>query len=105
MIKLVCFDLDGVLVESKDTHFESLNIALAEVDERFIISYEDHIDRYDGLPTKKKLEILHSEKGLSEDKFDQIWRRKQEITASSICLLYTSPSPRDRQKSRMPSSA
>ena len=25
--------------------------------------------------------------------------------ASSDCLLYTSPSPRDRQKSRMPSSA
>ena len=24
---------------------------------------------------------------------------------SKICLLYTSPSPRDRQKSRMPSSA
>ena len=24
---------------------------------------------------------------------------------SEICLLYTSPSPRDRQKSRMPSSA
>ena len=23
----------------------------------------------------------------------------------AICLLYTSPSPRDRQKSRMPSSA
>ena len=27
------------------------------------------------------------------------------ITASKRCLLYTSPSPRDRQKSRMPSSA
>ena len=26
-------------------------------------------------------------------------------TASIVCLLYTSPSPRDRQKSRMPSSA
>ena len=25
--------------------------------------------------------------------------------AGNICLLYTSPSPRDRQKSRMPSSA
>ena len=25
--------------------------------------------------------------------------------SSDICLLYTSPSPRDRQKSRMPSSA
>ena len=27
------------------------------------------------------------------------------LTPSSTCLLYTSPSPRDRQKSRMPSSA
>ena len=26
-------------------------------------------------------------------------------TSRGICLLYTSPSPRDRQKSRMPSSA
>ena len=29
------------------------------------------------------------------------WR----ITADRICLLYTSPSPRDRTRSRMPSSA
>ena len=29
----------------------------------------------------------------------------QEKTAGNLCLLYTSPSPRDRQKSRMPSSA
>ena len=28
-----------------------------------------------------------------------------DISVYSICLLYTSPSPRDRQKSRMPSSA
>ena len=27
------------------------------------------------------------------------------VDLSTICLLYTSPSPRDRQKSRMPSSA
>ena len=30
------------------------------------------------------------------------WIRSNQIEA---CLLYTSPSPRDRQKSRMPSSA
>ena len=29
----------------------------------------------------------------------------EAIDLSSLCLLYTSPSPRDRQKSRMPSSA
>ena len=28
-----------------------------------------------------------------------------ELSIDKICLLYTSPSPRDRQKSRMPSSA
>ena len=28
-----------------------------------------------------------------------------EVFEDYICLLYTSPSPRDRQKSRMPSSA
>ena len=30
---------------------------------------------------------------------------KAELRELYICLLYTSPSPRDRQKSRMPSSA
>jgi len=32
------------------------------------------------------------------------WARNTQAP-SSTCLLYTSPSPRDRQKSRMPSSA
>ena len=31
--------------------------------------------------------------------------KKAGMTLDDICLLYTSPSPRDRQKSRMPSSA
>ena len=31
--------------------------------------------------------------------------RDGQITLINNCLLYTSPSPRDRQKSRMPSSA
>ena len=34
-------------------------------------------------------------------RYDVNWHGRQSIT----CLLYTSPSPRDRQKSRMPSSA
>ena len=33
------------------------------------------------------------------------WQAVQNITQYKDCLLYTSPSPRDRQKSRMPSSA
>ena len=41
--------------------------------------------------------ILH---GLTNDECDFILNEAQDA-----CLLYTSPSPRDRQKSRMPSSA
>ena len=33
------------------------------------------------------------------------WPRQWTVEHVTICLLYTSPSPRDRQKSRMPSSA
>ena len=36
---------------------------------------------------------------------DKNIQRDNEFSDSEDCLLYTSPSPRDRQKSRMPSSA
>ena len=36
---------------------------------------------------------------------EQLEQKKVEQEAVKACLLYTSPSPRDRQKSRMPSSA
>ena len=32
-------------------------------------------------------------------------KEEHQISLRYLCLLYTSPSPRDRQKSRMPSSA
>jgi len=83
-IGLVCFDLDGVLVQSKETHFEALNLALAEVGEHFVIGHEEHLKKYDGLPTKQKLETLHIEKGLPRDQFEKVWLRKQELTSSVI---------------------
>ncbi len=80
MIKLVIFDLDGVLYESKEFHFDALNSALEEVDKKFIISKEEHLNVYDGLSTKKKLELLTASKGLDSKFYDQIWFKKQEIT-------------------------
>ena len=37
--------------------------------------------------------------------FDNQEKKSEEAAKVDTCLLYTSPSPRDRQKSRMPSSA
>ena len=53
MIKLVVFDLDGVLVEARDIHYEALNRALANVDEKYVIGREEHLSSYDGLSTSK----------------------------------------------------
>ena len=52
MIKAVIFDLDGVLIEAKDWHYESLNRALGLFG--LEIPRDDHLVTYDGLPTKKK---------------------------------------------------
>ncbi len=62
MIKAVIFDLDGVLIEAKDWHYESLNRALGLFG--LEIPRDDHLVTYDGLPTKKKLEMLSMERGL-----------------------------------------
>jgi len=83
-MKLIVFDLDGVLVDSKKLHYESLNIALNEIDNKYIISLDDHLKKFDGLPTKKKLEILTKDRNLSTELYEKIWKRKQEITFNLI---------------------
>ena len=63
MYDLIIFDLDGVLIDSKEVHFNALNNALSEVGKEYIISKEDHLKIYDGLPTRKKLSLLTEQKG------------------------------------------
>ena len=84
MIKLVIFDLDGVLVDAREMHYEALNRALARVDEKYIINRAEHLSTYDGLPTSKKLQMLTENKGLSEDLYDIIWQDKQDATRQII---------------------
>jgi HAD superfamily hydrolase (TIGR01509 family) len=81
MSKLVIFDLDGVLVDSKDIHFNALNDALCLVDPKYIISKKEQEDLYEGLPTKIKLGLLKKDKGLPEKSLELIWKSKQEITS------------------------
>ena len=37
MIKLIVFDLDGVVVEARDFHYEAMNRALASIDESILL--------------------------------------------------------------------
>jgi beta-phosphoglucomutase-like phosphatase (HAD superfamily)/dTDP-glucose pyrophosphorylase len=77
---LVVFDLDGVLIDSKDIHYEALNQAISRIDPRFCITPQEHATTFDGLSTNKKLEMLNAQKGLPRDHFSQIWSDKQDIT-------------------------
>jgi HAD superfamily hydrolase (TIGR01509 family) len=82
--KLVIFDLDGVLIDSKELHYEALNEALRSISSEFEITPREHATKYDGLSTKKKLEMLRQEKGLKPESFEQVWKLKQEITVRML---------------------
>jgi HAD superfamily hydrolase (TIGR01509 family) len=83
-IRLIIFDLDGVLCDVKDMHYEALNRALSAIDPKFVIGREEHLSKYDGLNTTKKLEMLTKDKGLPKEKHDEVWKLKQEKTIEII---------------------
>ncbi len=64
MIKAVIFDMDGVLIDAKDWHYEALNRALRLFGME--ISRSDHLTTFDGLPTRRKLEMLTVTENLPE---------------------------------------
>ena len=89
-VKLIIFDLDGVLVDTKETHFTTLNSALGEVDSKFTISWSEHLSKYDGLKTNQKLEMLTQEKGLPVEVYSRVWTRKQELTLEELANVQPS---------------
>ena len=78
-VKLVIFDLDGVLVEAKNIHYDALNDALGE----YAISWAEHLSTYDGLKTNQKLEMLTERKGLPVELHSEIWEKKQKLTKNN----------------------
>ncbi len=89
MIKAIIFDMDGVLIEAKDWHYEAFNRALRLFG--YEINREAHLSVYDGLPTKKKLEILSAEELLPAALHDVINVLKQQYTME---IVHTTCRPR-----------
>lgn len=92
-IKAVLFDMDGVLVEAKEWHYDALNRALDLFGLK--ISRFDHLSTFDGLPTKKKLEMLTLEKGLPKELHDFLNEMKQLYTME---IVYTKCKPKFEQE-------
>ncbi len=86
-IKSVLFDMDGVLIDARDWHYQALNLALAPFG--FAISPEDHSTRFNGMSTRDKLNILSKERGLPTRLHKIISDVKQDRTlriAASNCF-------------------
>jgi len=89
MIKLIIFDLDGVLVDAKEIHYETLNHAIQDVthSSEFVINLEEHLSLYDGRKTTEKLHMLTERKGLPIEYHQQIFDTKQAYTIRALKTL------------------
>ena len=88
MIKGVLFDMDGVLIDAREWHYEALNKALEPFG--FNISRMIHLTKLNGLPTKIKLKYLTDNHNLPESIHNLIFDLKQDWT-SRLANYYCRP--------------
>jgi beta-phosphoglucomutase len=78
MIRGVLFDMDGVLIDATEWHYDALNEALEIFG--YTIERLDHLTRFNGMTTRKKLEILTEERGFPQELQDVVSDIKQDRT-------------------------
>lgn len=71
--------MDGVLIDACNLHKICLEEAMRE-ELGYTISDEDHYNKFNGLPTRKKLKML----GISDNLIEKINNKKQKLTLSLI---------------------
>ena len=81
-IQAVVFDMDGVLIDAREWHYEALNRALGHFG--MTISRFDHLVTYDGLPTRAKLEMLSRERDLPRRLHGFLNELKQNYTMELV---------------------
>lgn len=89
IIKAVIFDMDGVLIDAKDWHYDALNQALAIFG--LTISRHEHLITFDGLSTGQKLKMLSKTYVLPETLHSFINEMKQQYTMDithQLCKPY-----------------
>jgi beta-phosphoglucomutase len=81
-IKAVIFDMDGVLIDAKDWHYDALNKALSIFG--LTISRHEHLVTFDGLSTSQKLKMLANTYVLPESLHSFINEMKQQYTMDIV---------------------
>ena len=81
-IDAIVFDMDGVLIDAREWHYESLNIALGYFG--VVIEREEHLNSFDGLPTHTKLEMLSQQGRLPKRLHVLVNKLKQKFTFEFI---------------------
>ena len=97
----VLLDFDGVVFCNKQIHQYVEHRSVEFVKHRWKLS------DIEAKKTNKKSYKTHGHTclGFEDANGELLQDYNNFVFDTNICLLYTSPSPRDRQKSRMPSSA
>lgn len=85
MIKAIIFDLDGVLIDATDWHYEALNDALKLFG--YELGREEHLTTYNGLPTAEKLQLMSQSKGLPVKLHEIIKKMKRKFTDEKVRQL------------------
>ena len=106
---VTCLLLPGCLSPGLDGVLERLSADLADAEARAHTRSQDLRNRMIALEASYAEGFISQETLLEEQA--QIWKEQAESVEETFkeslgaCLLYTSPSPRDVEESRMPSSA
>lgn len=83
MIKLIIFDLDGVLCDTPNMHYQTFSQAYFKYSGVSISKKEHDID-FNGRSTRTKLSMLKQRDYLTEEICTEIWQTKQRLTLEYI---------------------
>ncbi len=83
-IKAIFFDMDGVLIDARQLHYEAFNAALAPFGLQ--ISHDAHLANFDGLSTRQKLRILSDTRGMPLGLHELVNELKQKHTRAKISV-------------------
>lgn len=84
MIKVIIFDLDGILIDSDYIHYDTFMKAVQYINNDIYYSYDEHNKLFSSITTRNKIKLLIEKGLLKEDDIELIYNKKQEFTKEAL---------------------